>query len=83
MTDAEKNVSGIEAVSDDALEAVAGGAFFKKCPRGKFEAQFPEKICKNCLHFERRDSVEKGKHLMICYFFDKGELKAKDWWGLT
>ena len=47
MSDTDRN-NGIEAISDDELDAVAGGAGFKKCDRGHYEAFFPKKDCKGC-----------------------------------
>ncbi len=85
MADMEKKVDGIEAVGDDQLDAVAGGAMFKRCKHGSnFEAAFPEKHCENCPDFkkEKFSKAEAGKKYKFeCGFFNRIEWKNADVWG--
>ncbi len=85
MADAEKQVNGIEAINDDQLDAVAGGANFKLCKYGRnFESEFPEMVCKNCPEFQK-EKFDKGeakkKYKFYCDIFKRTEWKNADVWG--
>ncbi len=86
MEDMEKKMNGIETISEDDMEAVAGGAGFKKCSFGScYEAQFPEKICKHCPDFvgekfEKEVSAKPYKY--TCKVFEKTEWKNIDFWNI-
>ena len=74
-------------LTDDELEAAAGGAWFEKCPyKGYYESAFPEPGCKGCRHLGlgipgRYDA--DIMYTMTCYHFGRTERKTHDLWGLT
>lgn len=62
MSDENKNS---KALSDEEVEQASGGAFFKPCPRGQFEAGFSHNSqngdCDGCDYF--------SAHFRSCDFF--------------
>ncbi len=80
MSDTEKKNNGIEAINDDELDAVAGGANFERCPRKQFEIAFPEKQCKGCEHL-RCWPQPQGDFVFECKFFKTNERKDKNPWN--
>ncbi len=82
MSDIENKVSGIEAISDDDLEAVAGGAGFRKCDRGKYEMFFPYKDCKGCQYLKcfGQPTGRTFPYVMECRFFGTHEPMEKNKW---
>ncbi len=87
MSDMEKkamdNANGLEAVSDDELDAVAGGASAEKCPhQGRYkESEFPEKGCKNCPKFRSYKGDLFKWHMFCCDHFNRNEKIRFDVWG--
>lgn len=80
MLDSEKKIGGIEAVGDDELDAVAGGASFQKCERGQYEAEFPENDCKGCRYLICTEQHD-GAFFIRCIHFNRSEVKFFNSWG--
>ncbi len=77
MSETETKVNGVEAIGDDQLEAVAGGAHLERCDYGQcYEASFPERVCKNCPKFTKekfdKGEAKKGKGRWLVCCFDLG-----------
>ncbi len=85
MSEVENKVNGMEKVSDDELEAVAGGAGFQRCSFGNcYESAFPETICKHCPDFEAKEFAKNEaakQYRFICNNFKKTEWKNTDFWN--
>ncbi len=83
MSDVNEQANGIEPIKDDELDAVAGGAGFRKCDRGHYEAFFPKKDCKGCQYLRcfSQPVTNKFPYVMECKFFGAHEPMENNKWN--
>ena len=82
MSDVNEQANGIEPINDDEMDAVAGGAGFRKCDRGHYEAFFPKKDCKGCQYLKcfSQPAGRTFPYVMECRFFGAHEPMEKNKW---